>query len=220
VAYKINVDLGKLYVADPNFSGSRDPSNGAPATRVIDFINGGFAPFSSSLSVNTNTILFDEINYLAKTAYVSRAQYLMLKPGEYSFSWSANSFNFDFRKNTYGYYEWDTTLVYGNMKGELSADGNTILWLTGYKVESNLLGTDRVNYKLELSNLQYRHMTEGLIYYDVRGPGTASVVNKVEISRRWFTGAPWNEWVESHLVSVDYNSSSSPFLTVEFFPKN
>jgi len=150
----------------------------------------------------------------------SLAQYLMLKPGEYSLSWSANSFNFDFRKKTYGYYEWDSTLVYGNMKGEFSADGNTILRLTGYKVESNMLGTDSVNYKIDLENLRYSHMTGRLIYYEVRGPGVAGIVGNVEISRRRFYGEPWNEWIESHLISVDYNSSSTPFLTVEFFPKN
>jgi hypothetical protein len=150
------------------------------------------------------------------------AQFLMLQPGEYSLTWSGNSFNFNFYQSNkyYNGYNEEPGKAYGNMKAELSGDGTTILSLSGYQVIGNTLGTDSMFYKIDLSNLQYDYMTGDLIYFEVRGPGAASVVNDIEIRRNKFSGEPWNTWSESHLTSIDYNSSNIPILTVEFWPKS
>jgi hypothetical protein len=151
--------------------------------------------------------------------YFNIAQFQLLQPGEYTLAWTGNSFNFDFSKNTYGYFNWDTTRVYGNMNGELSGDGTTILSMTGYQVVHNNLGTDSLTYGIELSNLQYSDRMGRLVYYEVRGPATANTINRIELRRNQFIGEPYNNWSEAHLVSIDYNSSSTAFLTVSFYPK-
>ncbi|MFH0760320.1 MAG: PKD domain-containing protein [Bacteroidota bacterium] len=147
------------------------------------------------------------------------AQYLFLQPGEYSLTWTGNSFDFTFSQFGSGYYDWERSQTLGNIKAEISADGNTINSLTGYQVMHNTIQTDSVVYRIELNNLQYDHTLGNLIYFEIRGPGAASVVKNVVIRRNKYSGEPWNVWQEVHLVSVNYNSSSIPILTVEFWPK-
>jgi len=153
------------------------------------------------------------------SSYLNIAQFLFLKPGEYSLTWTGNSFDFTFSQYTSGYYDWERAQVYGRIQAELAADGNTINSLQGYQVMHNTIATDSVVYNIGLNNLQYDHMIGDLIYFEIRGPGAASVVKNVVIRRNKFSGEPWNVWEEVHLVSVNYNSSSIPILTVEFWPK-
>lgn len=148
------------------------------------------------------------------------AQYLFFQPGEYFLTWTGNSFDFTFSQYTSGYYDWERSQVYGKISAEMSADGNTINSLTGYQIMHNTIQTDSVVYQIGLNNLQFDHSLGNLIYFEIRGPGAASVVKNVVIRRNKFSGEPWNVWEEVHLVSINYNSSSIPILTVEFWPKN
>jgi hypothetical protein len=146
------------------------------------------------------------------------AQFLFLKPGEYSLIWTGNTFEFNYSKKGTGEYGEEIT-TYGNLKGDVAADGTAINSLTGYQIQHNKAETDSIVQRIGLSNLQYSHTLGKLIYFEVRGSAAANVVNFVEIRRNKFSGEPWNTWSKVFLTSVDYNSSNIPILTLEFWPK-
>ena len=62
IVYKITPATGTLHIADPNF-----PDN---MTRVIEYQNGQFKPYSSALVAGGSGTNFDQIGYAAKTSYV------------------------------------------------------------------------------------------------------------------------------------------------------
>ncbi len=71
IVYQINFAAGKLYIADPNFPNNRDPNTGAETIRTINFSNDNFDPYPSSLTAGASPIMFDQIGYFAKTAYIN-----------------------------------------------------------------------------------------------------------------------------------------------------
>jgi hypothetical protein len=70
IVYKINFTEGKLYIADPNFPNNRHANTGVESIRTIDFVNGQFTPYPSSLNAGSSPILFDQIAYFGKTANI------------------------------------------------------------------------------------------------------------------------------------------------------
>jgi hypothetical protein len=74
VVYKINFTEGKLYIADPNFPNNHDPKTGLETIRTIDFANGQFTPYPSSLNAGASPVIFDQIAYFGKTANIEWSQ--------------------------------------------------------------------------------------------------------------------------------------------------
>ncbi len=74
VVYKIDYPGGKLYLADPNFPGNRDPQTGNQSVRVINFNNHSFTPYHSSLNAASPGIDFDQIGFAGKSAYIDWSQ--------------------------------------------------------------------------------------------------------------------------------------------------
>jgi len=74
ICYEVNMNDGALYIADPNFPNNRVPKTGDKSIRKIEYSNGKFIPYPSSLNASTSSINFDEIGYFAKTAYINWSQ--------------------------------------------------------------------------------------------------------------------------------------------------
>ncbi|MCX6152011.1 MAG: PKD domain-containing protein [Ignavibacteriales bacterium] len=74
ICYEVNMNDGALYIADPNFPNNRIPKTGDKSIRKIEYSNGKFIPYPSSLNASTSSINFDEIGYFAKTAYINWSQ--------------------------------------------------------------------------------------------------------------------------------------------------
>lgn len=74
IVYKIDYPGGKLYLADPNFPGNRDPKTGSLSVRVINYNNNSFAPYHSSLNAASPGVDFDQIGFAGKSAYVDWSQ--------------------------------------------------------------------------------------------------------------------------------------------------
>ncbi len=73
IVYKIGIAEGKLYIADPNFPNNRG-TDGTESIRTINFTNGKFDPYPSSLNAASSPILFDEIGYFGKTTFINWPQ--------------------------------------------------------------------------------------------------------------------------------------------------
>ncbi len=74
ICYEVNMNDGALYIADPNYPNNRAPKTGDKSIRKIEYSNGKFIPYPSSLNASTSSINFDEIGYFAKTAYINWSQ--------------------------------------------------------------------------------------------------------------------------------------------------
>ena len=74
IIYKVDYLGGKMYVADPNYPGNRDPGTGAASIRTITFQGGKFQPYISGLNAKTPGTSFDQIAFAGKSAYVDMAQ--------------------------------------------------------------------------------------------------------------------------------------------------
>jgi hypothetical protein len=69
IVYKINLSENKLYIADPNFPNNRT-ANGATSIRTINYVNGNFEPYPSSLNAASSPVIFDQIAFFGKTANI------------------------------------------------------------------------------------------------------------------------------------------------------
>lgn len=69
IVYKINVSENKLYIADPNFPNNKTV-NGTSSVRTINYVNGSFEPYPSSLNAASSQIMFDQIAFFGKTANI------------------------------------------------------------------------------------------------------------------------------------------------------
>lgn len=67
IVYKINLTENKLYIADPNFPNNK-AQNGTTSIRTINYVNGNFEPYPSSLNAASSQIMFDQIAFFGKTA--------------------------------------------------------------------------------------------------------------------------------------------------------
>ncbi len=74
IVYKVNLQEGKLYIADPNYPNNRAPGNGTESIRVVELVNGRLKSYETGLSAGTESIPMDQIGFAGKTAYIEWSQ--------------------------------------------------------------------------------------------------------------------------------------------------
>jgi len=148
---------------------------------------------------------------------LSLAQYLNLQSNQYTFTWTGNKFVFSYSVTKSGYFEFgDTGIITGQLQGEVSSDGTTILSANGYQYISNPTNTDSIIYKIDLNNLQYNSTLGNTVDYQASGPSVATRINSVDIRRKTWNDT-YHQWSTIYLKSINYNSYDTAFLTITFF---
>jgi len=78
IVYAVSPLEGKLSIADPNYPGNRDPKDGTPSLRTIQYHPGlgagRFDPYLTGLSAADPGTEFDQIGYAAKTSHIEWPQ--------------------------------------------------------------------------------------------------------------------------------------------------
>jgi hypothetical protein len=70
IVYKIDIQQGILFVADPNYPGNIDPLTKQSTLRQIIYKGGAFQPYLSALAAGQPGYTFDQIAFGGSTAYV------------------------------------------------------------------------------------------------------------------------------------------------------